>query len=100
LHFEFFLTELYASARRSGGSRPSLFDVADLAGRYRDEFAIAEIPQPVQRIVFPLLRAVGTLLGRYRRYADAPPARGAPDPPGGRFPRINRGNRPVGGADG
>jgi hypothetical protein len=26
----------------------------------------------VQRIVFPVLVAIGTLLGRYRKYADAP----------------------------
>lgn len=30
------------------------------------------IPALVQRLVFPLLVAIGTLLGRYGRYADAP----------------------------
>jgi hypothetical protein len=30
------------------------------------------IPAPVQRFVFPVLVAVGRLLGRYTRYADAP----------------------------
>jgi hypothetical protein len=33
---------------------------------------MVEIPALVQRFVFPVLVAVGTLLGRYTRYADAP----------------------------
>lgn len=31
-----------------------------------------EIPAVVQRLVFPLLVAVGNLLGKYGKYADAP----------------------------
>ena len=68
---EYFLTELYASTKRNGG-RPSLFDAAFLMRRYRREFGMLEIPAPVQRVVFPILVAVGSLLGKYRRYADAP----------------------------
>jgi quercetin dioxygenase-like cupin family protein len=68
---EYFLTELYASTKRNGG-RPSLFDAAFLLGRYRSEFGMLEIPAAVQRFVFPVLVVVGTLLGKYRRYADAP----------------------------
>ena len=30
------------------------------------------IPALVQRLVFPILVVVGTLLGRYAKYADAP----------------------------
>ena len=70
---EYFLTEMFASMRRHGGGRPGLFDVAFLVTRYRSEYAVLEIPAVVQRIVFPLLVAVGRLLGRYTRYADAPP---------------------------
>ncbi len=68
---EYFLAELYASTKRNGG-RPSLFDAAFLLGRYRSEFGMLEIPAAVQRFVFPVLVVVGTLLGKYRRYADAP----------------------------
>jgi len=68
---EYFLTELYASTKRNGG-RPSLFDAAFLMGRYRSEFGMLEIPTAVQRFVFPVLVAIGRLLGKYRRYADAP----------------------------
>jgi quercetin dioxygenase-like cupin family protein len=76
-NIEYFLTELYASVRRGGGHRPDPFDAAFLARRYRSEFAIAEVPALVQELVFPAQVAVGRLLGRYRRYADAPaPVRG------------------------
>ena len=33
---------------------------------------MAEIPAPVQHIVFPLQVALGRLLGKYTRYKDAP----------------------------
>jgi hypothetical protein len=33
---------------------------------------MAEIPAAVQRFVFPLVVTAGRLLGRYRKYADAP----------------------------
>lgn len=69
---EYFLTEIYASMRRSGQDRPDPFDAAYLTRRYRSEFAMTAIPAPVQRFVFPVQVAVGTMLGRYKRYADAP----------------------------
>ncbi len=33
---------------------------------------MALIPSPVRRFVFPVIVAVGTLLGKYRKSADAP----------------------------
>jgi quercetin dioxygenase-like cupin family protein len=69
---EYLLTEAFASMRRSGG-RPNPFDAAYLLGRYRTEFAQGDIPAPVRILVFPMLRALGRILGRDRRYADAPP---------------------------
>ena len=69
---EYFLTEIFESTKRSGGARPGMLDAAFLTRRYRSEFAMVDIPAPVQRFVFPLLIAVGRLLGRYARYADAP----------------------------
>jgi quercetin dioxygenase-like cupin family protein len=71
-NLEYFLTEAFGSMRRGGG-RPNPFDAAYLLGRYRTEFAQGDIPAPVRVLVFPILRAVGRLLGRDRRYADAPP---------------------------
>jgi len=69
---EYFLTEIFAAAKRGGGGRPDLMDAAFLMTRYRSEFSMVEIPAAVQRFVFPLQVALGKLLGRYRKYADAP----------------------------
>lgn len=69
---EYFLGEIFASTKRRGGTAPDPFDAAYLATRYRDEFTMVSIPAAVRRIVFPLLVAVGTVLGKYRKYADAP----------------------------
>ena len=78
-NIEYFLTALYESMRKSGGHRPDPFDAAYLTRRYRSEFGMAEIPAPVQRFVFPVVVAVGRLLGKYKKYADAPePVRRAP----------------------
>lgn len=71
-NIEFFLTEIYASLRANGGERPGLFDAAFLTRRYRSEFAMTDIPAPVQRFVFPVVVALGHLLGTYAKYADAP----------------------------
>jgi hypothetical protein len=69
---DYFLTELFASQQRRSGARPDPFEAAFLTRRYRNEFSMLEIPAIVQRIVFPLLVAIGTLLGKYQKYADAP----------------------------
>ena len=69
---EYFLTELYDSTRRNGGRRPGLMDAAYLSWRYRSEFGMEEIPPFVRRFVVPVQVLIGTLLGRFRRYAGAP----------------------------
>ena len=71
-NIEYFLGEIFASTKRNGGARPDPLDAAYLARRYRSEFAMLVVPALVQRVVFPVVVAVGTLLGRYRRYAGAP----------------------------
>ena len=70
-NIEFFLGALYDSTKRNGG-RPDLFEVAWLIRRYRSEFSMVEIPPLVQRVVFPIQVMIGTLLGKYARYANAP----------------------------
>jgi len=69
---EFYLTEMFVSISRSTNGRPSLFDVAFLMTRYRSEFDMMEIPVFVKRIGFPIVLAIGRLLGKYRRFANAP----------------------------
>ena len=71
---EYLLTEFFASARRQVGGRPNMFDVAFLARRYRSEYRMFVIPPMVQTVVFPIVVAVGTLLGKYEKYRDAPEA--------------------------
>lgn len=68
---EYILTELFGSAARNGG-RPSLFDAAYLSRRYASEYAMTVVPALVQRTLFPAAVVIGRLLGRYRRFADAP----------------------------
>lgn len=71
-NIEYFLTQLFDSTRRNGGKAPNLFEAAFLIRRYRSEFVMLEIPAAVQRFVFPVPVMIGTVLGKYRRYADAP----------------------------
>jgi quercetin dioxygenase-like cupin family protein len=71
-NLEYFLTHIYASFRATGGKRPRLYDVAYLLTRYRTEFGMAVPPRPVQRVLFPVVVAVGRLFGRHRRFAGAP----------------------------
>jgi quercetin dioxygenase-like cupin family protein len=71
-NIEFFLGALFESTRRNGGTRPDPFDAAFLLRRYRSEFSLLEVPALAQLVVLPVLVAVGTLLGRYRKFAGAP----------------------------
>ena len=71
-NLEYFLTQVYASMKAGGNDRPRLFDAAYLLTRYRSEFGMAEPPRPVQRVLFPVVVAVGRLLGRHRQFAGAP----------------------------
>ena len=69
---EYFLSALFDSMKRSGRNRPDLFDAAFLLTRYRSEMGLLEIPAVVQTVAFPLLLAIGTMLGKYGRFKDAP----------------------------
>lgn len=71
-NIEYFLSELFDSTKRNGGSHPSLLELAFLAHRYRREFTVLEVPVAVQKVVFPVQIAIGGLIGRHRRYAHAP----------------------------
>lgn len=70
---EYILTELFASSRRNRGRGPDPFDTAFLMTRYRNEFAVLAPPRALQRLLFPVLVALGTVLGRFRKFSDAPP---------------------------
>jgi quercetin dioxygenase-like cupin family protein len=72
-NIEFFLSAMFASVKENGG-RPGLFDAAFLTTRYRSEYAMLEIPPFVRRFVIPILYGVGSALGKYKKYKDAPTA--------------------------
>jgi hypothetical protein len=69
---EYFLAALFASQKANGGRRPTLLDLAFLTRRYRSEYGMVDIPGIVQRLVFPVLVAIGRALGQFEKYADAP----------------------------
>ena len=46
--------------------RPPIFYMAHLALRHRHTQSLATIPRPVQAVLFRVVVALGTLLGRYR----------------------------------
>jgi len=69
---EYYLTGIFDSMKQNSGKRPNVFDAAFLMTRYKSEFAMVDIPKPVQKILMPLLCAIGSLLGKYRKFKDAP----------------------------
>jgi hypothetical protein len=73
LNYEFFLSTVFASAKRHGG-QPGLFDAAFVMTRYRSEHAMVEMPSFVRRFVLPVVYLLGCALGKYRQYKDAPKA--------------------------
>ncbi|MBC8090201.1 MAG: cupin domain-containing protein [Phycisphaerae bacterium] len=71
-NIEYFLEQIFASAKSSGNGRPNILDAAYLTHRYRSEYAMLVVPSAVQRFLFPVLIAIGSLMGRYTKYEDAP----------------------------
>jgi quercetin dioxygenase-like cupin family protein len=67
----YFLSEIFRSARANGG-RPHPFEVAYLLHKYRGEFAMLDVPRAVTRFVFPVLRLIGGLTGRYKDLERGP----------------------------
>lgn len=74
-NIEFFLTSIFDAQKRGRNGRPDLFDAAFLAWKYRSEYRMYELPAFVQKVVFPVVVLVGILLGKYRKYANAPASR-------------------------
>ena len=70
-NFIYFLSQIYKSMDKNGG-RPGLYDDAYLLNRYKSEFRMLEIPAFVQKIIFPVALFFGGLLGKNKKFADAP----------------------------
>jgi quercetin dioxygenase-like cupin family protein len=71
-NIEYFLGALFAAQKRSRSPRPEPFDAAFLVWHYRSEFGLEAVPVFVRKVVFPVQVAIGHLLGKYRKFADAP----------------------------
>ena len=61
-----FIQGLFAVLNASESGRPSIFYLAHVLWRHRHTQAVMTPPVPVQQIVFPLVLAIGCILGKYR----------------------------------
>jgi len=61
-----YLQAAFEIANAGPAGRPSLFYFAHLARRHRSTQQVLVLPASVQAALFPLVVAVGTLLGKYR----------------------------------
>lgn len=68
----YFLSELCKSANENAG-KPGMYDTAYLLNRYKSEFGLLEISPFVKKVVFPIVLFLGNLIGRKKKFADAPP---------------------------
>ncbi len=73
-NYEYFIRHVCLSANEANDDKPGAFDAAYLLTKYKSEMDMLVIPAPVKKIVFPVLLVVGRLLGKFKKYADAPPA--------------------------
>jgi mannose-6-phosphate isomerase-like protein (cupin superfamily) len=61
-----FIQAMFAVVNASSSGRPPIFYLAHVLWRHRRTQAVALPPTAVQRIVFPLIVLLGTVLGKYR----------------------------------
>ncbi len=61
-----YLQALFAVLNASESGRPSVFYLAHVFWRHRKTQVIVKPPQIIQRIVFPVVLFVGSVLGKYR----------------------------------
>lgn len=70
--FIFFLSSVFAAQNKSGKGQPEAFDGAYLLTRYASEYDMVEIPSFVKKVILPVTRFVGNLLGKYKHFQNAP----------------------------
>lgn len=66
IDFDRYVQAMFDVMNASPAGRPSLFYMAHAALRHRDTQAVLLMPRPIQAIVFRVVVALGTVLGRYR----------------------------------
>ncbi len=73
-NYEYFIRHIYQSANEANDDKPGAFDAAFLLTKYKSEMDMLVIPKPVKLILFPVLLAIGKITGKFKKFADAPPA--------------------------
>ncbi len=73
-NYEYFIRHIYQSSNDSKSDKPDPFDAAFLLTKYRSEMDMLVIPKPVKLILFPIFLAIGKATGKFKKFADAPPA--------------------------
>ncbi len=68
----FYLTAIFEAQNRSGKGQPEAFDGAYLMTRYKTEYEIVGLPGFVKKAIIPATYFMGRLLGKYRKFQDAP----------------------------
>ncbi len=71
-HLDYFLTEMYAAMDAGDGERPETFASSFLMQRYKTEYDMLEMPGFVKAVIVPVTVSVGQLLGKYKRFKNAP----------------------------
>ena len=73
-NYEYFIKHIYQSSNEANDDKPSSFDAAFLLTKYKSEMDMLVIPKPVKRIVFPILLVIGRVMGKFKKFKDAPSA--------------------------
>ncbi len=68
----YFLSEMYQSTKNNRGQKPDDFEAAYLLHKYRSEFDILEVPGFVKSVIFPILRLMGGVSGKFKKYENGP----------------------------
>ena len=68
----FYLCTLYAATKNQIKPEPNPFDGAFLGTKYQTEYAFPDIPESVTNIIIPITYFVGRLLGKYKKFKNAP----------------------------
>lgn len=69
---DYFLDKVYASATKANKPEGDAFESAFLLTRYKSEYAIDAVPPFVMKVIMPVTVFFGRLLGKYRKFSDAP----------------------------
>lgn len=70
----FYLSTLYAATSGQKNSEPEPFAGAFLIRKYSSEYGLIELPGFVKKVIIPVTYFIGRLLGKYKKFADAPAA--------------------------